>query len=60
MQSSRVPYLKKRGIYMEELHVNKLLLRLKVFIYRLLDLTLTIKLMEAGEREAVKNIWFIT
>ena len=43
-------FLKRRDVHIKELRVNELLMIFKVLIHRVLDLTLTIKLMKVGKR----------
>ncbi len=47
-------FLKKRNIDVKDIKINKFLIMLKMFIYRILGVALTLKLMEIGEREAAK------
>ena len=47
-------FLKKRGIDISNVKVSKLKLSLELVLYRILGIALSLKLMEAGEREATK------
>ncbi len=47
-------FLKRRGIDTGDIKINKLLITLKMFFYRIVGVALALKLMEIGEREAAK------